>query len=232
MHRLAARDIVVEAKHVKAHRTKQDKKEMSQFELFVAGGNEKADELAKAGAMLDEGFMAEARAKTVQQERGEMHAALQYVARFQCVAEEWQDCEEPKPKPKEKLADGITKEHVMMTVSGANHCQVTVGLPRMDLFTIHCPILQLSARHHPTIDLGLVRVSSHPPVFRAFSQSSVGLVFDHEHAISETGLKRLRPPTPLPKMQHHRFCHMQQIQRQSPMSFCPNSVCVDHDAFD
>ena len=36
---------------------------------FVAEGNEKADELEKAGAMLDEGFMAETSAKTVQQQR-------------------------------------------------------------------------------------------------------------------------------------------------------------------
>ena len=42
---------------------------MSQFEKFVAEGNEKADELAKAGAMLDEGFMAEAKAETMQQEK-------------------------------------------------------------------------------------------------------------------------------------------------------------------
>ena len=42
---------------------------MSQFEKFVAEGSERADELAKAGAVLDEGFMAEVRAKTVQQER-------------------------------------------------------------------------------------------------------------------------------------------------------------------
>ena len=48
---------------------KKDKKEMSLFEKFITEGNEKADELAKAGAMLDEGFMAVARAKTVQQER-------------------------------------------------------------------------------------------------------------------------------------------------------------------
>ena len=59
----------MEVEHVKANRTKIDKKDMSQFEKFVAKGNEKADELAKAGTMLDEGFMAEARAKTVQQER-------------------------------------------------------------------------------------------------------------------------------------------------------------------
>ena len=59
----------VEVEHVKAHRTKKDKKEVSYFEKFVTEGNEKADELGKEGAMLDEGFMAEVRAKTVQQER-------------------------------------------------------------------------------------------------------------------------------------------------------------------
>ena len=32
---------------------------MSHFEKFVADGNEKADELARASAMLDEGFMAQ-----------------------------------------------------------------------------------------------------------------------------------------------------------------------------
>ena len=42
---------------------------MWHFEKFITEGNEKADELAKAGAMLDEGFMAEARAETMKQER-------------------------------------------------------------------------------------------------------------------------------------------------------------------
>ena len=42
---------------------------MTQLEMFIAEGNEKAGDLAKAGTMLDEGFMAEARAKTMQQER-------------------------------------------------------------------------------------------------------------------------------------------------------------------
>ena len=72
------------------------------FEKFVTEGNEKADELANAGAMLDEGYLAEARATTMQQEREEVHAALQYAASFHCVVEEWKDCEELKPKPKEK----------------------------------------------------------------------------------------------------------------------------------
>ena len=55
-------------RYVKAHRAKKEKTEMSRLGKFVTEGNEKADELAKQGAMLDKGFMAEARAKTMQQE--------------------------------------------------------------------------------------------------------------------------------------------------------------------
>ena len=85
---------------------------MSQLEKFVTDGNEKADVLAKAGAMLDEGFKAETRAKTVQQEREEAYAALQYAASCHCLVEEWKDCEELKPKPKEKwiLVDKKSEE--------------------------------------------------------------------------------------------------------------------------
>ena len=75
---------MVEVETVKAHLTKKGKKEMSHFERFVAEGNEKAGELAK-GAMLDEGFMAEARAKTMQQEREEVHAALQCARQLPLV---------------------------------------------------------------------------------------------------------------------------------------------------
>ena len=77
---LTERGILVEVEHVKAHRTKKEKKDMSHFEKFVAEGNENADDLAKAGAMLDEGFMAEVRAETLQQEREEVYAAMQFVA--------------------------------------------------------------------------------------------------------------------------------------------------------
>ena len=52
--------------------------------------------------MLDEEFMAEARAKTMQQEREEVCVALQCAASFHCLVEEWKDCEELRPKPKEK----------------------------------------------------------------------------------------------------------------------------------
>ena len=65
MNELEKRGISVEVAGVKAHGTKKEKEKMAQFERFVTEGNEKADELAKAGAMLDEGFMAELRADTV-----------------------------------------------------------------------------------------------------------------------------------------------------------------------
>ena len=82
---------MVEVEHVKAHRTKREKKETSHSGKFVTDGKEKANELAKAGAMLDEGFVAEARSKAVQQEREEVYAALQNAASFHCLVEEWQD---------------------------------------------------------------------------------------------------------------------------------------------
>ena len=52
---------------------------------------------------MDEGFMVEARTKTMQQEREEVHAALQYAASFHFLVEEWKDCEELKQQQKEKL---------------------------------------------------------------------------------------------------------------------------------
>ena len=60
----------MEVAHIKAHSTKKEKEKVTKFERFVTEGNEKADELAKAGAMMDEGFLEEARAETVKQERG------------------------------------------------------------------------------------------------------------------------------------------------------------------
>ena len=93
---------MVEVEHVKAHRTKKDKKQMSHFEKSVTESNEKADELAKAGAMLDEGFMAKVKAKTVQQVREEVCAVLQHAASFHCLVQEWKDCEELKPNPRER----------------------------------------------------------------------------------------------------------------------------------
>ena len=75
---------------------------MTKFERFVTEGNEKADEWAKTGAMMDEGFMAEARADTMKQEGEEVYVALQHAASFYCLVEQWKNCEELRPKPKEK----------------------------------------------------------------------------------------------------------------------------------
>ena len=99
---MRSKDLLTKVEHVKAHRTEKDKKDTSHFEKFVTDCNEKAVELAKEGAMLDGGFMAQTRAKTVQHEGEVVHAALQYAARFHCLVEEWKDCEELKPKSKEK----------------------------------------------------------------------------------------------------------------------------------
>ena len=72
LHESVERGISEEVAHVKAHRTKKEKENMTEIERFVTEGNEKADELAKAGAMLDEGFMAEVRLVTMKKEREEV----------------------------------------------------------------------------------------------------------------------------------------------------------------
>ena len=51
---------------------------------------------------MDEGFMAEARAETMMQEREEVYVAFQHAASFHCLVEECKDCEELMPMPKEK----------------------------------------------------------------------------------------------------------------------------------
>ena len=75
---------------------------MTKFERFVTESNGKADELAKAEATLDEGFSAQVRTDTIKQGREEVYVALQHAASFHCLAEQWKDCEELKPNPKEK----------------------------------------------------------------------------------------------------------------------------------
>ena len=94
--------ILVEVEHVKAHRTRKEMQQMSLFERFIAEGNAKADELPKEGTMLDGGLVAEVRASTVQREREDVSATLQYAASFHCLVEEWKDCKALKPQPREK----------------------------------------------------------------------------------------------------------------------------------
>ena len=103
----------MEVAHIKAHSTKKEKEKVTKFERFVTEGNEKAGELAIAGAMMDEGFLVEARAETVKQEREEVYVVLQYAASLHCLVEEWKDCEELKPKPKEKWSFVDNRSEVM-----------------------------------------------------------------------------------------------------------------------
>ena len=58
----------LEVRHVKAHRSKKEKQEMSLFERFVTEVNERAEELAD-GAMSDGGERAQMRASIVQQKK-------------------------------------------------------------------------------------------------------------------------------------------------------------------
>ena len=67
------KDILIEVEHVKAPRTEKERQHVSLVDKFIAEGSEKADELAQERAMLDGGFMAQARASTIQQEREREH---------------------------------------------------------------------------------------------------------------------------------------------------------------
>ena len=58
------------------HTARRKKRRRCRTLRSLSEGNEKADDSAKAGAMLDEGFMADARAETMQQEREEVYAAF------------------------------------------------------------------------------------------------------------------------------------------------------------
>ena len=60
----------------------KEKKQMSVFEKFIAEGNEK---LAKEGAMLDGGGMAQIRVTEVQQKREEVYAAWQHASSSPCL---------------------------------------------------------------------------------------------------------------------------------------------------
>ena len=111
LHELVKRSILVEVEHVKAHRSKEEKY-MPHFEKFVAEGNEKADDLAKEGALLDKGFMAEARAETAQQEREEVHAALQYAASFHCPVERWKSSSQSRKKSGFQLTRRVRKRNI------------------------------------------------------------------------------------------------------------------------
>ena len=49
---LVGRGILVEVEHLKAHRTKKEKENMSHFEKCVTEGNEKADDRSNVGRRI------------------------------------------------------------------------------------------------------------------------------------------------------------------------------------
>ena len=99
-----SKEKLVDAEHVKASRTEEDKKEISHFEKLSQRARKRLTSWRKAGAMLDEGFMAQTRVKTVQQEREEVYRSLPVRSQQTLLlVEEWKDCEELKPQPKEKV---------------------------------------------------------------------------------------------------------------------------------
>ena len=113
----------VEVGHVEAHRSIRERQQISLTEKFIIEGNEKADELTKAGARLDEGDVPDSRASTLRQEREEVHAALQYAASFHCLVEEWKDCAKLKPNPKRSgllWTKGEAKTHRTEWCAAAN----------------------------------------------------------------------------------------------------------------
>ena len=66
---------------------------MSPFERFINEGNEKADELAKEGTMLDGGDMAQVRASTASRKEKMFTQDCNIQLAFT-----WEDCEDPQRK--------------------------------------------------------------------------------------------------------------------------------------
>ena len=89
-HRVHPEGILVDVEHVKEHRSKKEMQQMTLFERFITESNEKANELAMEGAIMDGAAKAQVRVSTVQQER-EVCAALQHADSFHCLVEEWKD---------------------------------------------------------------------------------------------------------------------------------------------
>ena len=99
------RNALLEVKHVKTHRSKKEKQELSSLRTICHGrlceGGLKTRR-SHVGWMRDGAKM---RASTVQQKRGGVYAAVPYAARFHCLVEVWRDCKELEPKPKEKWVE-------------------------------------------------------------------------------------------------------------------------------
>ena len=82
-------------------RSKKAKQGRTPSDLSVAEGDERADEKAK-DVCNDGGKMAQIRGEHHSAEMKKVYAAFQYAASFHWLVEEWRDCEEVEPKPKDK----------------------------------------------------------------------------------------------------------------------------------
>ena len=88
LHLPRSKEMLVEVEHVKAHRTKKGKKGHVAFrEVSSRMAMTKRMSWQRQDQCWTRGFMAEARAKTVQQKLEEVYAALQYAASFHCWVE-------------------------------------------------------------------------------------------------------------------------------------------------
>ena len=81
-----------------AYRTTQEKERLKVFEIWKAERNGKTGELAQRGADLHGGPLAEIRASEVTQARIEVSLAVEHVAHFLCLVNEWVDREDILPK--------------------------------------------------------------------------------------------------------------------------------------
>ena len=103
LHPLTSKEILVEVEHVKAHRTKKDKNDMSQFERFVAEGKRMLMSWQRQEQCWTNDLWQKREQKLCSKSEKRCMQRLQYPASFHCLVEERKDCEGLKPKPKEKL---------------------------------------------------------------------------------------------------------------------------------
>ena len=97
LHKFRQQDMLIEVEHVKAHRTEKETQQLSLFEKFFTEGNEKADELAKEGAMLDGGVVAQARARTGPAGKRRSVCSFAVCSQFSLLVEVWTECQELEP---------------------------------------------------------------------------------------------------------------------------------------
>ena len=92
---------VIEVEHVKEHRTEKERQQMSPFEssspkaMRIRMSQQREERWEEVSRRRQE------QARSSRKEK--VYAALQYAASFHCLVEEWKDCEELKPQPKEKV---------------------------------------------------------------------------------------------------------------------------------